>query len=425
MITHKVGALLVVVAITLQAWLIGCNQPAAVTTSATPTVVAAPPATLVVTPTPVMTPVPTPTPATAATATPVLTTLPSPTPSPTPRPTFAPTPPATVIATSIPTPTPAPTPTQTATPTPTPTPARTPTQTPTPTGVLPLIDAHNHIIPGLAVENIISLMDQAGVRKVVLMANRIPDPPPIGWEDNLVLQAYEKYPQRIIPFLTTVRGGRGIFTDSAFVAYAESQLKAGKFKGLGEFMIRHYGISGSAAEAAPDLKIPADSPWVQEMMRLGAKYNVPLLIHMETTPDTLAALDRALLANPNTKVIWAHQTPLKMGGGPEPQYARQGDPNQLATLLDKHPNLFADIAVGYETLFFEPRDRQLPESWRNLYEKYNGRFVIGMDMATSVGWDQYYLPRTSAMRYWLSQLSSDAARKLAYENFERILTPKP
>lgn len=159
------------------------------------------------------------------------------------------------------------------------------------------------------------------------------------------------------------------------------------------------------------------------MMRLGAKYNVPLCIHMETEPDTLEALDRALTANPNTKVIWAHQNPVKMGGGLGGEYARRADPNQIAALLDKHPNLFADISVGYESGFFnETLDRQLPGSWKNLYEKYSDRFVVGFDRAYKDTFEKQYLSWADWFRGWLLQLSGDTAKKLAYENIERILS---
>jgi len=62
-----------------------------------------------------------------------------------------------VISCTTPAPTPAPTPT--------PSPASTPVPIPTTTGSLSLVDAHEHITPGLAGETIISLMDQAGVHK--------------------------------------------------------------------------------------------------------------------------------------------------------------------------------------------------------------------------------------------------------------------
>ena len=296
---------------------------------------------------------------------------------------------------------------------------------PVPPGVLPLIDAHNHIIPGMSAETIISFMDRAGIRKVILMTNRIAPFRPMGWEDDFVLEAYEKYPHRIIPFLTTVRAGQGSISESAFIEYAEEQLKKGKFQGMGEFMVEHYAVSENPSTQAPHIRIPADSPLMQAMMRLGAKHSIPLTIHMETEPDTVAALERALRANPKTKVIWAHQNPVKMGGGPEARYARRGDPDQIARLLDKYPNLYADIAVGYESVFVQPQDRSLPEDWKQLYEKYNDRFVIGLDLAGDVMWEKRALPRANFMRAWLSQLSPDTARKLAHENIERILSAKP
>jgi len=286
----------------------------------------------------------------------------------------------------------------------------------------PLIDAHDHIVPGLGADTIVSLMAK-GVRKTVLMANQIPASQPMGWEDSLVLEAHEKYPQQIVPFLSTPRWGWQI-RDQAFMVYAENQLKTGKFKGIGEFMIRHYASGGLAP--APDINVPADSQWMQDMMRLGAKYNVPLNIHMETEPDTVAALDRALTANPNTTVIWAHQNPVKTSGGAEAQYARKADPNQIAALLDKYSNLYADISVGKESDFFDPeKDLTLPDSWKSLYEKYNDRFMVGFDNAAKEMWEKYYPSRVTVHRTWLSQLTSATARKLAYENIERILGLPP
>lgn len=283
----------------------------------------------------------------------------------------------------------------------------------------PLIDAHEHIVPGLAADIIVSLMDQKGVRKAVLMANQIPASQLMGWEDTLVLEAYDKYPDRIIPFLSTPRWGWQV-RDQAFIAYAESQLKTGKFKGMGEFMVRHYTAGGLAP--APDINVPADSQWMQDMMRLGAKYNVTLTIHMETEPETVAALDRALQANKDTKVIWAHQDPVKTTGGAEAQYARKADPNQIAALLDKYPNLFADISVGKESDFFDPaKDLTLPENWKSLYEKYNDRFMVGFDNPSKEMFEKYYPGRVDVHRTWLSQLSSNTAKKLANENIERIL----
>lgn len=308
-------------------------------------------------------------------------------------------------------------------PAPIPSPASTPIPIPATTGSLSLVDAHDHITPGLAAETIISLMNQAGVHKMVAMANRIKPSQPIGYEESLVLAVYKKYPQRIIPFLTTVRWGRH-FRGATFLKYAERQLQTGKFKGMGEFMVKHYAVPPLPGEtASPEINVPIDSQAMRAMMLLGAKYNVPLCIHMETTSETLAALDRALTANKDTKVIWAHQNPVKTEGGSGSQYGRKGDPNQVAALMDRHPNLFADISLGYELSFFNPAlDRQLPESWKNIYERHNDRFMIGFDRAYKTTFEKGYLFQARWHRIWLSQLSMETARKLAFENAERLLS---
>jgi hypothetical protein len=95
---------------------------------------------------------------------------------------------------------------------------------------------------------------------------------------------------------------------------------------------------------APTVSIPVDSPGAEALMCLAAKHNVVLIIHMETTTETVPALERALERNPHTKVIWAHQYHFKTVDGPVPEHARKADPEQVAALMGKYPHLYADIA---------------------------------------------------------------------------------
>ena len=185
----------------------------------------------------------------------------------------------------------------------------------------------------------ISVMDELSVRKIVLMALKSQWGPV---RDQRTLAAYEMYPDRIIPFI----GLNGVSPISREVLeYVDSQLGSGKFRGLGEVLSRHYGFStetgaGTSVEAG-DYTIPMDSPGVLDLMCLAAKHNAVLIIHMETTAATVSALERALQMNPATKVIWAHQTHIKTLDGSTAQHARKADPEQIANLLDKYPNLYA------------------------------------------------------------------------------------
>ena len=271
----------------------------------------------------------------------------------------------------------------------------------------------------------VSVMDELGLSQIVLMALKS------KWgtsREDRTLAAYEKYPDRVIPFI----GLNGVSPISLDVLeYVDSQLATGKFRGLGELLSRHYGFSvetgaGTSLEAG-DFTIAMDSPGVQDLMCLAAKHNVVLIVHMETTAATVPELERALQKNPATKVIWAHQTHIKTLDGSTAQHARMADPEQIAGLLDRNPNLYADIAPGFESRYLKSGDGRLPDQWKDLYERYSDRFVAGLDGPFLASWEETTGVVRSArlIRNWLSDLTPSTQAKLAAENLLRILEDRP
>lgn len=292
----------------------------------------------------------------------------------------------------------------------------------------PLLDAHSHTPPEpeKLEANIAPLMEKAGVTRIVLMGHRPQPGWPIGEDDRLTLQMYEAHPSLVIPFLNCIRWGYSM-RDPAWMQYAGSQLTAGKFRGVGQLIIKRY-VSHDPKD--PDINkstdLPWDSPFAQNLVRLTAKHNVPLMFMMESTPETLLALDRVLQQNPNSKLIWNHQNQLQDRIGPTPELrALSGDPQRIATLLEKYSNLHIDLTIGRDAIVRTASDRQIPEKWRDLYEKYSNRIIIGVDADTAKGFENHYLFEVGWIRGWLSQLGSDTAKKLAYENIERLITPVP
>jgi hypothetical protein len=291
---------------------------------------------------------------------------------------------------------------------------------------IPITDAHDHIMPGLTADEMISVLDQAEVCKILLMGHGLLPPE----RDEQTLAAYEAYPDRVIPFLGLNGYATQDFTPG-LLAYLDMQLASGPFRGMGELLSRHYGFSRTLPDGttiqAGDYTLPMDSPEALDVMCLAAKRNAILNVHMESTDETVAALDEALDLYPNTKVIWAHQTHLKTYNGSEAENARQADPGQIAALMDEHPNLYADIAIGYERFFLTESDLTLPEAWADLYATYSDRFVVGFDQPFVNAWDRsdVFIQLTQPVRSWLSQLGPEVQRKLAYENIERILEDEP
>jgi predicted TIM-barrel fold metal-dependent hydrolase len=290
-------------------------------------------------------------------------------------------------------------------------------------GPVGIVDAHNHIQPGVGADLIVSALDDAGVGKIVLM----PNGGKFAERARLVLDAHARYPERVIPFI----GLNGIRDfHPGLLNQIDRLLAGGKFRGMGEVLARHYGFevqarSGRAGVSAGDFTLPADSPGVDALLKLAAKHGVVVVVHMETTAQTVPALERALARNPETRVIWAHQTHLKTVDGSTEAHSHAADPGELAAMLDRFPNLYADIAAGYETKFLRPGDGKLPGAWKDLYETYSDRFVIGCDIPFASRWKEgLYAKRMALVRTWLEQLSPQARENIAHANIERLVTPR-
>jgi len=105
--------------------------------------------------------------------------------------------------------------------------------------------------------------------------------------------------------------------------------------------------------------------------------------------------------DPDTKVIWAH-------AGFEYAYI-------VRDLLDKYPGLWADLAFRREIF---NNQRFLPD-WQSLLIEHADRFMLGVDTYEPQRW----LMIKSVIhwqRQFLAALPDEVARKIAFENAQRI-----
>jgi hypothetical protein len=279
---------------------------------------------------------------------------------------------------------------------------------------LPIVDAHGHIVPGLTPEAMVTVMDELGISRIVLMA--VGGGPVTSLADltQLTIDTHQRYPERVIPFigLNFIRE----FTP-AQLRFLDRQLATGQFRGMGELNVLHLAgeitTPGATRIEIEAKRVPLDSRGAQDVMCLAAKHGVLLTIHMETTDETVAELDRALQRSSETRIIWAHQTPAR------------SDAEALRRLLDTYPNLYADISPGFFHIM--PGHYRIPEPWVALYEQFTDRFLIGLDMPFLSFWQEpeIYRQRAELLRSWLSQLSPETQRRMASENADRILAPRP
>jgi predicted TIM-barrel fold metal-dependent hydrolase len=278
------------------------------------------------------------------------------------------------------------------------------------------IDAHCHLASdachdGLCgADLIVKSMDEAGVAVAVLFS----------LDQGLsseVIDAALRYPDRIVP----LRGRDGLdIEDPASLELYRRDLETGLFHGVGEIRTRHgwYGADD-----------PPNHPVLLSLWALAGEFGVPALVHMGTRPpgedqaalpaEWLADWERALEQTPSTTFIWAHSGPSR--------------PEVLRGLLERHPNLYADLSA-LNPVFFEVRGRAVPPElmidgpdWIQLLEDHSDRFLFGTDNYTA----EAYTGTADLVAYVrdevFSQLSAEAIEAIAHGNAERVynIVPSP
>lgn len=282
-------------------------------------------------------------------------------------------------------------------------------------GVRPTrVDAHGHTVPGLTADRVISLMDQVGISHMVLMAR--------GRNDWLTTEIYKQYPQRILPFVSSMYPAWHR-QDERMLAYAENQLRIGIFKGVGEVMLRYYGIP---SKNEPEINVAADSPFMKKLGDIVEKHNAVMLVHMEPEAEAIASLENLLNHNKKLKLIWAHAGTVARVGLRTIGHADMG------ALMDRHPNLYTDIA-GVQPMsvassgclrrppITDDRGILLPR-FRELLEKHSDRVLFGLDTPWKECWAEELVKRWVE---WadnvVAQLAdSGIAERVMHKNAERI-----
>jgi len=317
------------------------------------------------------------------------------------------------------------TPTSTLTPTPTPTSTSTLTPTPTPnisctsptdTSQMDIFDSHVHITSKVSASQIISEMNKAGVSVANLYSGS--------------LETSSQYPGKFIIFVDTP--GDWLEQGQSFITSVETQLKTGKFYGIGEANLRYYTGNGGAIIPPPTIYVAPDTPFWLQLVDLSAKYHVPISFHF--VPDDAvanAALERMLSHNKDAIILWCHLGFNNMT-------------LNSATLNDfllRYPNLYFDTAgiqnmqnplsqpnSNWARLADQSNDGKLYEEWKQFFETWNSRILFSSDAGGGANSLERWLNYTSntsdlatadAVGHWkslLSYLDYNSARNILSTN---------
>jgi hypothetical protein len=190
---------------------------------------------------------------------------------------------------------------------------------------------------------------------------------------------------KVVPFIRPYRVRNDMqtwFNDPAIFELIKSEYARGYYRGIGEFHI--YGKA-------------AESDWVKKMVDFAVERN--LYLHAHCDEDALLILFRH---NPKARIIWT--------GFSVP-------PARVAELLDQHKDaLWGELSYrGGIT----GGDGKLTDDWRDLFNRYSDRFLLGSDTWINERWFGY---DTIFKEYggWLAQLPAEQARRIANGNALRL-----
>ncbi|MGW8246851.1 MAG: hypothetical protein ACWGOV_01965 [Acidiferrobacterales bacterium] len=193
------------------------------------------------------------------------------------------------------------------------------------------------------------------------------------------------------------------FNDARALTEARKALSSGKYIGIGEL----HMISGLGATPKNTI--------LNSLVRLGMEYNVPLLIHTETSSYKFFL--PLCKSYPRARFLWAH------AGG------RLG-PDDVGALMRQCKNVWVEFAARDHWRYIQDpivdENGRLLKGWLELIRRYPDRFMIGADPVWPVdnlhSWDQ---PDTGWHKYndyldfhrkWLAYIPNTLADQIRYDN---------
>lgn len=314
------------------------------------------------------------------------------------------------------------------------------------------IDVHFHLVADKddlesfdeAAAMALQMMDAEGMRAIVIMS---PPRPNENFDIESLAAVARKYAPRMVMF-----GGGGTLNPMLQAAGHSPQLSeearrrfeetaqriiASGARGFGEIAAHHLSLSPSHGYES----IPADHPLLLLLADIAAQHDVPIDLHFDPVPEdmekpagltspqnppilkeNLGGLERLLAHNRKTRIVWAHA-----GGDPVGFFT----PKLVRGMLERHANLSLSIRpTGPYPGAMVPPKGPINKDWVAVLRDFPDRFVIGSDTFvvpsryTGVDAPRIFAERAQAqlrgIRRLLSSLPPDLARRIGYENAERI-----
>lgn len=248
---------------------------------------------------------------------------------------------------------------------------------------LPLVDCHIHYNGAartmFSPEQALAWLRAAGIERALVSST----------PDGNTFVLADAAPDMILPLWRPYRAAserQTWFGDASTMQRMSEALAVSRSRsyiGIGEFHVH-----GSQAQ----------TPTVRAIAAYAAANKLLLHAHSDA-----AAVEHLFSHAPDVTVIWAHA-------------GMDESVETVRAMLARYPQLYAELSFRQGLT----HNGVVTAQWRALFADYPDRFVFGSDTWTNSRWPA--LPAIADLaRQWLAQLPADVARRIAYENAQRLL----
>ena len=195
---------------------------------------------------------------------------------------------------------------------------------------------------------------------------------------------------QVVPFIRPYRIRADIrtwFNDPVIFDLVQDEFKRGYYRGIGEFHLSGKSADTETVKKTVDFAVSND-----------------LYLHAHADEEAVEILMRH---NPRARIIWAH-TGFGLSG------------ERVSAMLAKYPKLWGELS--YRSGIVDGAGKLTPE-WRDLFERYPDRFLLGSDTWVPERWASYG-EIIEGYRAWLEQLPPRVAKQIAHGNARALFAEK-
>jgi predicted TIM-barrel fold metal-dependent hydrolase len=271
------------------------------------------------------------------------------------------------------------------------------------------IDAHSQVSHDIGLEEVVTLMKAAGIRKTILSARKKRTP-----ED--IAELAESYPDLIVAAMRT-KGKDYKHNKPKYYKKLEKQASSDRYDAIAEVHLYHSKKGARATHVEADFT----DRRVMAAFDVAKKNNWPFIIHIEFS--ALQGKKRDHYMDGLKGFLREHQDhPVAL------IHMGQLYPNEVGALINEHKNIYFltshsnPITISLSSMPWVNmfNNSVLAPAWKEVITAHPERFIFAIDNVYPEQWRNNYREQVELWRNALTELPSSAAHAIAHKNAESL-----